>query len=370
MTDTTLLSGTESTLGVAFERQGGIAIATLDRPKALNALTLEMIRALDPQLALWAGDDEVKAVVIRGAGGRAFCAGGDVRAIWEDGKALKAGNGDGALTRDFFREEYVLNRRIHTLAKPWIALIDGITMGGGVGLSVPGSHRIVTDKTLFAMPETGIGLFPDVGGSWYLPRCPGEVGTFLALTGTRLQGADALYAGLATHYVPSERVDELVSALSGADWSGDAHAVVEAILASVTQDPGTPPLTAHRDAIDRCFRFDSVEEIFAALEVEGTVWAADTLKNLRRMSPTSLKVTLRQMRTGRTLSFDDAMTMEYRMSQAFIQGEDFYEGIRALLVDKDKSPRWQPDTLDAVSPDLIEKFFAPLGERDLTFPSS
>ena len=365
-----ILSGTGSTPDLTFEHQGAIAIVTLDRPKALNALTLEMIRALDPQLALWTGDDEVKAVVIRGAGGRAFCAGGDVRAIEEDGRALKEGRGDGTLTRDFFREEYVLNRRIHTLSKPWIALLDGITMGGGVGLSVPGSHRIVTDKTLFAMPETGIGLFPDVGGSWYLPRCPGEVGTFLALTGTRLQGADALYAGLATHYVPSERVDELVSALSGADWSGDAHAVVEAILASVTQDPGTPPLTAHRDAIDRCFRFDSVEEIFAALEVEGTVWAADTLKKLRRMSPTSLKVTLRQMRTGRTLSFDDAMTMEYRMSQAFIQGEDFYEGVRALLVDKDKSPRWRPDSLDAVSSDQVEKFFALLGERDLRFPSS
>ena len=336
-----ILSGTGSTPDLTFEHQGAIAIVTLDRPKALNALTLEMIRTLDRQIAIWASDDEVKAVVIRGA-----------------------------LTRAFFREEYVLNRRIHTLAKPWIALLDGITMGGGVGLSVPGSHRIVTDKTLFSMPEAGIGLFPDVGGSWYLPRCPGQIGTYLALTGTRLHGADVLYAGLATHYVPSGRVDELVSVLSGADWSGDAHAVVDSALARFAHDPGTLYLATYRDAIDRCFQFDSVEEIFASLEDEGTDWAIDTLKNLRQMSPTSLKVTLRQMRTGRTLSFDDAMTMEYRMSQAFIQGEDFYEGVRALLVDRDKSPRWRPDTLDAVSLDLVETFFTPLGERDLTFSSS
>jgi enoyl-CoA hydratase len=326
-----------------------------------------MIREFDPRLAEWAADPEVEAVIVRGGGDRAFCAGGDVRAVAEAGKALREGRGDGALTRDFFREEYVLNRRIHTLSKPYIALLDGITMGGGVGLSVPGSHRVVTGKTLFAMPETGIGLFPDVGGSWYLPRCPGEIGTYLALTGARMHAADTLYAGLATHHVASDRTAGLVEALAATDWSGDAKATVDGVLEGFAEPAGEPPLAARRDAIDRCFGFDSVEEILGALEKDGTDWSVSTLENLSQMSPTSLKVTLRQIRLGASLSFDDAMIMEYRMSQAFIQGDDFYEGIRALLVDKDRSPKWRPSSLGQVGADDVERYFAPLGAQDLSF---
>jgi enoyl-CoA hydratase len=351
---------------ILLERRGALGLATLNRPKALNALTLPMIRALDPQLAAWASDPEVAAVVIRGAGERAFCAGGDVKACWDDGRAMKRGEGDGRLTQEFFREEYRLNRRIHVFPKPYVALLDGITMGGGVGLSIHGSHRVATERTLFAMPETGIGLFPDVGGSWFLPRCPGQVGTYLALTGARLHAADALHAGIATHHVPSGDLDALVESLASADLSAGREAV-DAILARHASDAGPASLAEHRAAIDRCFYFDAIEEIFAALENEGTDWAKATLKVLSQMSPTSLKVALRQIRRGAALDFDDAMKMEYRLSQACMRGHDFYEGIRAVLVDKDRSPKWSPATVGEVSEDLVESHFAPLGPRELSF---
>jgi len=366
---------TDQTDEIRFERQGGLAVVTLDRPKALNALTLPMIRAFDPQLARWAEDPAVKAIVVRGAGDRAFCAGGDVLAIVEAGRALKRGDADGAgaLARDFFREEYLLNRRVHTLPKPYVALLDGITMGGGVGLSVHGRFRIVTEKTLFAMPEVGIGLFPDVGGTWFLPRCPGEIGTWLALTGSRLNAADALYAGVGTHFVPSADLDDLIAALATAlgrsEGTADTDRVVEDVISGHAKPAGEAPLAAHREEIDRCFHFDSVEEIVQSLENEGTDWASSTLKSLKHMSPTSLKVTLRQIRLGATMGFDDAMTMEYRLSQALLSGNDFYEGIRALLVDKDRSPKWQPANLEDISTTDVERYFAPLGDRDLTFAS-
>lgn len=355
------------TQDIRFEVAGPLGIVTLDRPKALNALTLPMIRAFDPVLAEWERDPAVRAVVIRGAGDRAFCAGGDVRAVYDDGKAMKEGTGDGALTRDFFREEYRLNRRIHRFHKPYVALLDGITMGGGVGLSVHGSHRVATEKTLFAMPETAIGLFPDVGGSWFLPRCPGETGAYVALTGTRLHAADVLYLGIGTHRVPSERLDALVGELAGADWSGEARAVVDGVVARHALAPEPAPLAQRREEIDRCFAFDTVEGILEALEAEGTEWAATTLKTLSRMSPSSLKVSLRQIRLGKGLDFDEAMKMEYRLSQACMRGNDFYEGIRALLVDKDKSPKWRPAELAAVGPADVERYFAPSPTGELSF---
>lgn len=355
------------TQDIRFEVTGPLGIVTLDRPKALNALTLPMIRAFDPVLAEWESNPAIRAVVIRGAGDRAFCAGGDVRAVYDDGKAMKEGTGEGALTRDFFREEYRLNRRIHRLAKPYVALLDGITMGGGVGLSVHGSHRVVTGKTLFAMPETAIGLFPDVGGSWFLPRCPGETGTYVALTGARLHAADVLHLGIGTHYVPSERLDDIVAGLAGADWSGDARAVVDGVVGRHAEAAGPAAIAGMREAIDRCFAFDTVEEILAALKAEGTEWGEATLKTLSHMSPTSLKVSLRQIRLGKGLDFDEAMKMEYRLSQACMRAHDFYEGIRAVLVDKDKSPKWRPAELSQVSSADVEAFFAPLGANELTF---
>ena len=347
---------------ILFDIRGPLAVITLNRPKALNALTLGMIRALQPKLEAWAGDPAVKAVVIEGAGEKAFCAGGDVRAVWQ------AGKDGGALTREFFYEEYKLNRTIHVFPKPYVALIDGIVMGGGIGLSVHGSHRIAGDRTLAAMPETAIGLFPDVGGSWFLPRLPGRLGLWMALTGARLKAADALYADVATEYVPSDRHGELEAALTAAlADSDDAGAAVDAAIADFAADPGLAPLAEQRADIDRLFAADGVAEILAALRADGGAWAAAQLEILESRSPTSMKVTAEQLVRGRDLDFDACMTMEYRMSQAAMADRDFYEGIRAVLVDKDHAPKWQPASLAEVGDDLVERYFAPLGPRDLTF---
>ena len=347
---------------VLFEAKHGVGIITLNRPKALNALTLDMIREIAPQLAAWQEDARIKAVLIRGAGDRAFCAGGDVRAVWQAGRA-----GD-RLTEDFFRDEYRLNRLIHFFAKPYVALIDGITMGGGVGLSVHGSHRVAGDRTLVAMPEVGIGLFPDVGGSYFLPRLPGRLGLFLALTGWRLHAADAIHCGVATDYVPSERMAALADALTAIDWSKDgAEALVDRVIDGFKADPGPAELAQHQALIDHCFSARSVESILHALDESGDEWAAKVARIMRKQSPTSLKVTFAQLEKGATLDFDSAMIQEYRMSQAFMAGGDFYEGIRAVLVDKDNQPKWSPGDLAAVSAEAVEGYFRPLGERDLTF---
>lgn len=352
---------------ILFDRAGSIAIVTLNRPKALNALTLPMIRELHPRLQGWADDPSVTAVVIRGAGDRAFCAGGDVRAVYDAGLAARDGVGNSELTATFFREEYRLNRSIRKFPKPYVALLDGITMGGGVGLSIHGSHRVVTERTLFAMPETGIGLFPDVGGSYFLPRCPGEIGVYLGLTGERLGAADSLYSGIGTHCVPSEAVDRVIDDLSVSPFAGDPRADIETVIARHAVDAGEAPLSEHRQMIDACFGFDTVEEIFGALSRAGTGWAMATLETLSKMSPTSLKVTLREIRLGAKLDFDAALVMEYRLSQSFMQGHDFYEGIRAVLVDKDRNPRWKPENLNDISEEEVERYFAPLGQRDLQF---
>ena len=357
---------------VRFEVQGPIGIITMTRPKALNALTLTMIREIAPKLTAWEADPAIKAVAIQGEGEKAFCAGGDVRAVWEAGQAAKADGSfargkPGLFTADFFREEYQLNRQIENFSKPYIALINGITMGGGVGLSVHGHFRIAGDRTMVAMPETAIGLFPDVGGSWFLPRLPGRIGAFMALTGERLKAADALYTGVATHYVSDDRYEEILPALVGADWQGDSEAVIEAVLSGLVSDPGAAPLAEQRDAIDRCFNSDKAEAIFEALANEPGDWIAKRLERLHKLSPTSIKVTLRQLSEGQGLSFDDCMIMEYRLSQACMEGHDFYEGIRAVLVDKDHDAKWDPPTIAEVHEVLIDDHFRSLGENDLTF---
>ncbi|MEQ8356802.1 MAG: enoyl-CoA hydratase/isomerase family protein [Kiloniellaceae bacterium] len=351
---------------ILFEVTNGTGFITLNRPQALNALTLRMIGDLIPQLAAWQEDSEVKAVVVRGAGERAFCAGGDVRAVWEAGRS-----GD-RLTEDFFRAEYRLNRLIHVFAKPYVALIDGITMGGGVGLSVHGSHRVAGDRTMIAMPEVGIGLFPDVGGTYFLPRLPGRTGLFLALTGWRLNGADAVYCGLATDYVPSDRQGELAAAFAQVDWDEAApETLVDSVIDRIKIAPEPSDLAPRQPLIDHCFSAGSVESILAALDEAGDEagddWAANIAGTIRKQSPTSLKVTFAQLEKGASLDFDAAMIQEYRMSQAFMAGEDFYEGIRALLVDKDRQPKWSPAELAEVTPALVEAHFRPLGARDLTF---
>lgn len=346
---------------ILFEKSGHAGLITLNRPKALNALTLEMIRALQPRLDEWAADPSVGAVAIRGAGEKAFCAGGDVRAIWQAGKE------GGALTREFFYDEYRLNRTIHHFPKPFVALIDGVCMGGGVGLSVHGSHRVAGGRTLLAMPETAIGLFPDVGGSWFLPRLPGRSGLWLALTGARIKAGDCLQLGIATDFVPSDRQEALLEALAAADYGADAEAAVTAALAPLRGDPGPSALQPYLSEIERLFAGATVEAVIDALRLDGGDWARQQLDMLAARSPTSLKVTVEQLRRGAELDFDACMTMEYRMSQAFMAGHDFYEGIRAVLVDKDHAPDWKPASLEEVDEALVERHFAPLGERELSF---
>lgn len=343
-------------MDIRFDRHGTLGIVTLDRPQALNALTLNMADELDRRLVEWASDPAVAVVVIHSEGGRAFCAGGDIRALYDAGKR------NDPYASDFYRTEYRLNHRIKTYGKPYIALVDGITMGGGVGLSIHGSHRVVTDRCQFAMPETGIGFFPDVGGSWFLPRCPGALGTYIGLTGMRLGAADMLYCGLATHYVSSEDM----AALPGVLERG-AHAdTVEALLDRRAGDPGPAPLAQHRSAIDRCFAAESVEEVLARLEADGTPWAQETASVLRRKSPTSLKVTMRQLQVGAKLeTFAAAMRMEYRLARHCMRAPDFYEGVRAAVIDKDQAPRWQPASLEDVSDEVVARYFEPLEEADL-----
>lgn len=350
---------------VLLETRGPIGLVTLHRPKALNALDLGMIRALHPRLLAWAREPSIQAVVVRGAGGRAFCAGGDVRAVAASLDA-PVPPGEPRLSEAFFREEYALNHLIHHLGKPYIALVDGICMGGGLGLSAHGSHRVVTERLLLAMPETAIGLFPDVGGGWFLPRFPGEAGTYLGLTGARCHAADSLWLGYATHHVESSRLEALVEALVSSDWASNApHAVASRVLSDFHSEPGDSPLRALQGDIDRCFAFERVEDILAALDAEDSEWARETRATLGRMSPTSLKVTLRQLRLCRALPYDEVVSVEYRLSQHLTARPDFREGIRAVLVDKDQKPRWRPSSLSEVSAAEVEACFAPLGAGEL-----
>lgn len=337
---------------VLFERRGALGLITLNRPQALNALTLAMIHAMTRQLEAWAGDAGVAAVLIHGAGDKAFCAGGDIRALVEPDNA--------AYIKGFFADEYRLNRLIFRYPKPYVALIDGIAMGGGVGVSVNGGLRIATEATLFAMPETGIGMFPDVGGSYFLPRCPGETGMYLGLTGARLGAADCLYAGIADGHVAPAKQAVMIERMA----AGEAP---DAVLRDLSGPPDAAPLAEQRAAIDRCFGGDSVEEIVVALEQESGVWAVRTLEALESKSPFALKVALRQLRLGRALDFEACMAMEYRLSQRVVPGHDFREGVRAAVVDKDRAPRWQPQTLAAVSEEMVVACFAPLGENELVF---
>ena len=351
---------------VLFEVKNGIGFMTLNRPQALNALTLNMVRLMNNQLEAWENDAAVKAVVVQGAGGKAFCAGGDVKTVALEGLAAREGKGDGALTRDFFREEYILNHRIYSFPKPYISLIDGIVMGGGKGISAHGSHRVVSEKTVFAMPETNIGFFPDVGGGYFLPRCPGQTGVYLALTSKRIGAADAAYIGFATHFVASARFPDMISALSSIAWGRDAKADVDVVLKKFSsQAPGKSEVAEQRAEIDRCFSYNKVEEIVSALVREKTPWANETLNALSIMSPFSLKLALRQIRGCAKLDFANVMMIEYRLSQACMKGHDFYEGIRAALIDKDKNPKWNPSRLEDVSDLRIEACFEPLGPEDL-----
>ncbi|XP_015232470.1 3-hydroxyisobutyryl-CoA hydrolase, mitochondrial isoform X2 [Cyprinodon tularosa] len=349
---------------VLLEKAGRAAVITMNRPKVLNALNLSMIRQIYPQLKKWENDSETDIVIIKAAGGKAFCAGGDIRAVTEAGKV------GGSLAQDFFREEYLLNNAIGTYKKPYVAIIDGITMGGGVGLSVHGRYRVATEKTLFAMPETAIGLFPDVGGGYFLPRLQGKLGLFLALTGFRLKGRDVQRAGVATHFVESKKIPdlekELVDLKSPSDT--DVSRLLESFQKQSDLDSDKPfVLDKHISDIDRLFGSGSVEGIMQNLKADGSEFAKKQAETLSKMSPTSLKITFKQLQAGATLSLQDVLVMEYRLSQACMRGHDFYEGVRAVLIDKDQNPRWNPSALGEVSDQYVDECFASLGEKDLTF---
>ena len=352
---------------VLFDVADGIGTITLNRPRTLNALTMTMIAEMRARFTAWMADDRVKAVVIKGAGDRAFCAGGDVRAVRQ---AIIDYDGDANpdLAQEFFYEEYILNHQIHTSPKPYIALIDRVCMGGGVGLSVHGSFRVATERTRVGMPETTIGLFPDVGGAWFLSRLPGEAGTYLALTGIPVTVGDCERLGISTHVVASENLEEIQAKLQAADLSGDAHGAVKAVLDGYVIDAGEAPTADAGAEIDHCFSANTVEEIVARLKASGSDFAAHALETLGSKSPSSLKVTLEQIRRGgRATSFAETMTMEYRMSQHFARGNDFPEGVRALLVDKDHKPNWSPARLEDVSDAAVAGYFEPVPWRELTF---
>jgi enoyl-CoA hydratase len=346
----------DESVDILCETQGAAGLITLNRPKALNALTLAMVREMRRALDAWAKDPAVTRVVVQGAGEKAFCAGGDIRQLTED---LRAGRRDETVA--FWREEYQLNIAIKRYPKPYISLIDGICMGGGVGVSLHGTVRVAGDRYLFAMPEVGIGFFPDVGATYALPRLPGQTGMYLALTGERVKRADAMMLGLATHAVPSGNIEGLRQALIAGD-------PVEVALSRVATDPDQAPLEAERDLIDACFSADSVIDTLARLDraaEKGSDFAARTAAGMRAKSPTSMNLAFEQVRRGATMDFEDAMKTEFRIVSRIGDGHDFFEGVRALLIDKDNQPRWQPASLEAVDRAKIEHHFASLDDREL-----
>lgn len=342
---------------VLCERRGWAGLITLNRPKALNAITLGMVGAIRRALEAWAEDPAVAVVMIIAAGERAFSAGGDIRDLYDLGRAAKYEEALG-----FWREEYVLNLRIKRYPKPYVALIDGLVMGGGVGVSLHGSHQVAADRYRFAMPEVGIGFFPDVGATYALPRLPGRIGTYLALTGERVGARDALALGLATHRLPSVELPRVTEALIA------GRSIDEVLPRAQTGDDGAP--FEHRALIDRCFGADTIRAILAALDREaedGSAFARQTAATMRSKSPTSLAIALEQMLRGGSLTFEGAMRTEFRIVSRVIQGRDFYEGVRAAIIDKDGAPKWDPPALEFIAPKDIARYFEPLGPRELEF---
>ncbi len=338
---------------------GNLGVMTLNRPAVLNSLNYDMIAAMHLKLNAWAESSAIKAVVIRAAEGRAFCAGGDIRVVYERARHHNP------LMTEFFYHEYNLNRCIHHYPKPYIALLDGITMGGGVGVSIHGSHRVATDKVLFAMPETGIGFFPDVGGTYFLPRLPSALGYYLGLTGARLKIDDCMALGITTHHVSQQSLSEIIRVLQESAFEGDAKQFVSTLLApfSIANNNQTELQLAQAD-LQTCFSHNSIDAILAATQSSSNPVCREAAAMLEKKSPTSLKVTLQALTNGKNMSFDACMQQEFRLVTRFLLAHDFIEGIRAAIIDKDQKPVWKPDTLNAVSSAVVDDYFAPL-QREL-----
>jgi enoyl-CoA hydratase len=332
---------------IIARRQGHVGRLTLNRPKALHSLTTAMCLALSEALLAWKDDPAIVLVLIDHAGERGFCAGGDIRMMAE------AGAHDPDAGAAFFLAEYRMNELLQRYPKPVAVVMDGVTMGGGVGLSVYAKHRIATERTLLAMPETAIGLFPDVGMGWVLSRLPGEMGTWMALTGARLKAADCLHLNLCTHYVESGKIEALKTLLVSAP-EGAAKT-----LARFSSDPGPAPLAGKQKALDALFEHDTVEQILAALQA-GSSWAHEQAAILATRSPTSMKISLRELRQAREKpAFADEIAQEYRLACRIIATPDFQEGVRAVVIDKDNAPHWRPAASDAE----IDALFAPFEDR-------
>ncbi|WP_397577240.1 enoyl-CoA hydratase/isomerase family protein [Sphingorhabdus sp.] len=340
---------------ILLKVEGHAGFISLNRPSALHALTLPMVHAMTAALLEWRDDPAVKCVVIDHADGRGFCAGGDIAFLRNS-----AMNDGGVSGLKFFHDEYQLNHLLFSYPKPVVAFMDGITMGGGVGISQPARFRVATENTKFAMPETGIGLFPDVGGGWYLSRLEGRVGQFLALTGSRIAGAGCLSLGLATHYLTSNVLAEAKSRIATEDVER-----IDGILGTLSVTPPDSKIVETIVQINRHFASDKLEDILASLEGDESDWAIKELATLRTKSPQTCKVALRQLAESSKLTdFADNMAMEYRIASRVIVRPDFAEGVRAVIVDKDNSPKWDPATAEGVTDALVDAIFAPLPAQE------
>ncbi|WP_337266014.1 enoyl-CoA hydratase/isomerase family protein [Oryzifoliimicrobium ureilyticus] len=343
----------ENAQTVIVERRGTAGLIRLNRPKALNSLTLPMIEAIDTALEAFANDPAIASVTISGEGERGLCAGGDIRALYQSGR-----NGSG-LAEEFWRREFLLNHRIAFFPKPYVAFMDGITMGGGVGLSAHGRYRIVTERTRLAMPETGIGYFPDVGATWLLARAPGELGIWIGLTGLELNAADAIQAGLSDFEMSSFQYDELIDTLAELPKAASGRDV-EAVIKNFARETSHSDLRSNIDLINRTMRFGKIEEIIGALAAEEGDFASRTHEAIAKRSPTSVKLTLELLRRGKqSRTLMECLEREFSACLAILGIQDFYEGIRAAVIDKDRMPKWQPSSFDKVEPEALAAFFKP-----------
>ena len=343
------------------QREGACGVIRLNRPKAINAVTLEMFRDVDRALDAFEADPAVAVILLEGAGERGLCAGGDIRALWESSKVK------GDLGKILWREEYILNARIKKFPKPYVAFMDGIVMGGGVGLSAHSSHRVVTEKTKLAMPEVGLGFFPDVGGTWLLSHSPGEIGTYFGLTGQTMNGPDAIHAGFADLVVPSEELAALREVLTRAG-PGITFGEIRTLIETFATGETAGPVAAMESKIDAWFAHDRMEDIVAALRRDGSELALSTLKTLNEKSPRGMVVTLKLLRLARTSrSLEECLVREYRAALEVFASDDFREGVRAAVIDKDRNPKWSPPRIEDVTPEMVAPYFAEIGADELKF---
>ncbi|VIO75204.1 enoyl-CoA hydratase/isomerase family protein [Bradyrhizobium ivorense] len=359
MNDATIADG-----DLIARREGTAGIIRLNRPKAINAVTLEMFHDIDRALDAFEADPEVAVIVLEGAGERGLCAGGDIRALWESSKVK------GDLGKILWRDEYILNARIKKFPKPYVAFMDGIVMGGGVGLSAHSRHRVVTERTKLAMPEVGLGFFPDVGGTYLLSRSPGEIGTYFGLTGTTMNGPDAVYAQFADAVVPSAKLPALREALTKVA-PRTSSAEIDRLIAGFATGEKAGPVAAMQARIDGWFARGKMEDIVAALQADGSELAQATLKTLGEKSPRGMVVTLKLLRLARaTATLEECLLREYRAALEVFASDDFREGVRAAVIDKDRNPKWQPDRIEDVTPEMVAPYFAEIGADELKFPDS